>query len=58
VEDKEKLAKNIIDDLSNRVGFDIQNNLITKKILAPDDWANMFNLYKGSGLGLAHDIIR
>jgi len=55
-EDKEELAKNIIDDLSNRVGFDIQNNIITKKILAPDDWANMLNLYKGSGLGLAHDI--
>ena len=55
-EDKEELAKNIIDDLSKRVGFDIQNNIITKKILAPDDWANMLNLYKGSGLGLAHDI--
>lgn len=55
-EDKEELAKNIIDDLSNRVGFDIQSNIITKKILAPDDWANMLNLYKGSGLGLAHDI--
>ena len=55
-EDKEELAKNIIDDLSERVGFDIQSNIITKKILAPDDWANMLNLYKGSGLGLAHDI--
>ena len=55
-EDKEELAQNIIDDLSNRVGFDIQSNIITKKILAPDDWANMLNLYKGSGLGLAHDI--
>jgi phytoene desaturase len=55
-EDKEELAQNIIDDLSKRVGFDIQNNIITKKILAPDDWANMLNLYKGSGLGLAHDI--
>ena len=55
-EDKEELAKNIIDDLSERVGFDIPNNILTKKILAPDDWANMLNLYKGSGLGLAHDI--
>lgn len=55
-DDKEELAHNIIDDLSKRVGFDIKNNIITKKILAPDDWANMLNLYKGSGLGLAHDI--
>lgn len=55
-EDKDELADNIIDDLSKRVNFDIKNNLITKKILAPDDWANTLNLYKGSGLGLAHDI--
>jgi phytoene desaturase len=54
--DKEELAQNIIEDLSNRVGFDIKYNIITKKILAPDDWAKTLNLYKGSGLGLAHDI--
>lgn len=55
-EDKEELANNIISDLSSRVGFDISKNILTKKILAPDDWANTLNLYKGSGLGLAHDI--
>lgn len=55
-EDKEELAKNIIDDLSKRVGYNIQENILTKKILAPDDWQNMLNLYRGSGLGLAHDI--
>lgn len=54
--DKEDLANNIIDDLSKRVNFEIDKNIITKKILAPDDWAKMLNLYKGSGLGLAHDI--
>jgi len=54
--DKEELADNIISDLSSRVGFDINNNLVVKKILAPDDWSKMLNLYKGSGLGLAHDI--
>lgn len=55
-EDKEELANNIISDLSIRVGYDISNNILTKKILAPDDWASTLNLYKGSGLGLAHDI--
>ena len=54
--DKEELAESIIEDLSKRTGFDIKNNILVKKILAPDDWANMLNLYKGSGLGLAHDI--
>ncbi|MFZ0453380.1 MAG: phytoene desaturase family protein [Ignavibacteriaceae bacterium] len=55
-QDKEELADNIINDLSKRTGFDIKNNIITKKILTPEDWANTLNLYKGSGLGLAHDI--
>jgi phytoene desaturase len=54
--DKEELAQNIIDDLSARVGYDISSNIEVKKILAPDDWAKTLNLYKGSGLGLAHDI--
>ena len=43
-------------DLSKRVGYDIQSNILTKKILAPDDWEKMLNLYRGSGLGLAHDL--
>ncbi len=54
--DKEILTENIIKDLSARIGFDIKNNIITKKILTPKDWADNFNLYKGSGLGLAHDL--
>lgn len=55
-DDGEQLAKSIIDDLSKRIEFDIESNIITKSILTPIDWANKFNLYKGSGLGLAHDI--
>lgn len=54
--DKEGLANNIIADLSKRINYDIQNNILTKKILAPDDWEKMLNLYRGSGLGLAHDL--
>lgn len=54
--DKEELAQNIIDDLSARVGYDISSNIEVKKILSPEDWAKTLNLYKGSGLGLAHDI--
>lgn len=55
-EDTEEIANNIITDLSERSGFDIKNNLVTKTVLNPEDWAKMFNLYKGSGLGLAHDL--
>ncbi len=55
-DDKAELVNNIIEDLSKRIGFDIQSNTLTQKILAPDDWEKMLNLYRGSGLGLAHDL--
>jgi phytoene desaturase len=55
-DDAETLANEIIEDLSQRVGYDIQNNILTKTVYTPVDWKNMFNLYKGSGLGLAHGL--
>ena len=55
-DDSETLANNIITDLSERVGFDIKSNLVSKTVLNPTHWESMFNLYRGSGLGLAHDL--
>jgi len=52
--DAEKLTEEIIADLSARVGYDIANNILSKTVYTPTDWMHMFNLYKGSGLGLAH----
>lgn len=54
--DRDKLAGDIMQDLSTRAGFDIEANLVTKTIYDPRDWRDAFNLYKGSGLGLAHDL--
>lgn len=54
--DSEQLADTIIEDLSKRIGFDIKTNTISKTILNPLDWQNQFNLYRGSGLGLAHGL--
>lgn len=54
--DKELLADQIIKDLSSRIDFDLDSNTLTKTILTPEDWRSKFNLYKGSGLGLAHDL--
>lgn len=54
--DSHELANNIINNLSERVDFDIANNLETQIIYNPTHWQKMFNLYKGSGLGLAHDL--
>jgi phytoene desaturase len=54
--DTQHLADLIIDDLSYRIGFDINAKLRSKTVLNPIDWQNAFNLYKGSGLGLAHNM--
>jgi phytoene desaturase len=55
-EDRDKLASDIIEDLSQRSNFDIKANLVSQTILDPVDWRDAFHLYKGSGLGLAHDL--
>jgi phytoene desaturase len=56
--DKDVLADRIIADLSSRIHFDIKSNLQVKIIKTPCDWEKAFNLYRGSGLGLAHDILQ
>ena len=54
--DKETLANNILVDLSERLDFDLIGNRMTQTIYDPIDWQNQFNLYRGSGLGLAHGL--
>ena len=55
-DDADQLVEEIIEDLGKRVGFDIKNNILTKTVYTPIEWEKMFNLYKGSGLGLAHGL--
>lgn len=54
--DRDEIAQNIIDDLSQRSGYNLNEMIVSKTILSPEHWEDMFNLYKGSGLGLAHDM--
>lgn len=54
--DANKLVEEIIEDLGNRVNFDIKNNILTQVVYTPNEWQKMFKLYKGSGLGLAHGL--
>lgn len=54
--DREKLAKTIIQDLSERINFNVKEHIVSKTILTPIDWEKAFNLHRGSGLGLAHDM--
>ena len=52
--DKDEIVDSIIKDFSQRTGFDIKPNIITKTIYTPYEWEDKFNLFKGSGLGLSH----
>ncbi len=54
--DDEEIADGIISDLSERTGFDFHKHTETRVILNPANWEKMFGLYRGSGLGLAHDL--
>jgi phytoene desaturase len=54
--DADKLVDEILEDLGQRVGYDIKNNILTKVVYTPNEWEKMFNLYRGSGLGLAHGL--
>jgi phytoene desaturase len=54
--DAEHLADSIIEDLSERTGFDLKGHTRTRTVLTPVDWEQTFNLYRGSGLSLAHDL--
>lgn len=54
--DAEQVADGIIADLSVRTGIDLQAATVSRTVFSPIQWESMFNLYKGSGLGLAHDL--
>jgi phytoene desaturase len=52
--DSEKIVNSIIEDFSNRIGKNIEPEIVSKTVYTPVEWQNQFNLYKGSGLGLSH----
>ncbi len=54
--DEQEIVDSIIQDLSERTGFDFELHTEVRVVLNPKDWQKMFGLYKGSGLGLAHDL--
>lgn len=54
--DSQEIADSIIQDLSERTGFNFREHTEVKVVLSPEQWEEMFGLYRGSGLGLAHDL--
>ncbi len=54
--DKDNFSLTIINDLSHRISYNLQDNILTQKVMTPLDWESGFNLHRGSGLSLAHNL--
>lgn len=52
--DRERIVDTIISDFCRRIGLDIRPYIAFKSVWTPIEWQSNFNLYRGSGLGLAH----
>ncbi|HPE75269.1 MAG TPA: phytoene desaturase family protein [Draconibacterium sp.] len=55
-DDKNEIVNSIIADFSSRIGKDIQPEIVSKTIYTPLEWRDQFNLHRGSGLGLSHNM--
>jgi phytoene desaturase len=54
--DRDEVAAGIIEDLSSRIGVNVKDHIISQTVMTPVEWRDAFNLYKGSGLGLGHNL--
>ena len=56
--DCDAIVESIIEDFSGRIGKDIKPEIVSRTVYTPEDWQNQFNLHRGSGLGLSHDMLQ
>lgn len=56
--DRDLIVDSIIADFSKRIGKDISGEIVSRTVYTPVDWQDQFNLHRGSGLGLAHDMLQ
>jgi phytoene desaturase len=56
--DRDKIVDSIISDFSLRIGKNIAPEIVSRTVYTPADWGEQFNLHRGSGLGLAHDMLQ
>lgn len=54
--DREEITDSILKDLSERIDFDLIGNRLSQTIYTPHEWEKMFDLHRGSGLGLGHNM--
>ncbi len=55
-EDREKFYNKIMEDLEEKVGEDIREHEVTKRIFAVNDFREDYNAYKGTALSLVHTL--
>ncbi len=56
--DKEEIIEGILEDFSQRIGYDIKPDIIFKTSYTPEDWRDQFHLFQGAGLGLSHAMMQ
>ncbi|WP_016778985.1 phytoene desaturase family protein [Anaerophaga thermohalophila] len=56
--DRDEITESILRDLSVRIGFDLIKNRVTQTVFSPQEWEKMFDLHRGSGLGLGHNMLQ
>lgn len=55
---RENLYVRILDDLEARLGEEIRDAVVVKKIFALDDFAGRYNAYRGTAFGLSHTLLQ
>ena len=56
--DRDEIVDSIITDFSARIGRNIESEIVSRTVYTPEDWQNQYNLHRGSGLGLSHDMLQ
>lgn len=54
--DRDAIVDSIIEDLGKRIKRGIRPDIISRTVYTPEDWQEQFNLHRGSGLGLSHNL--
>lgn len=53
---RENLFNNILDDLESKIGVNIREHVVVKKLFAINDFKERYNAYKGTAFGLTHTL--
>lgn len=53
---RENLYNSILDDLESKIGINIREHIVVKKLFAINDFKKRYNAYKGTAFGLTHTL--